>query len=91
MPIRQTRLRNLLKISQVTQVFVESFSSSFHDSFVTMASIQVPTTHKALVYDSPGSVSTKIEEIETPRPGAGEVLVNLTHSGVCHSDMGVMW
>lgn len=25
-----------------------------------------------------------------PEPGAGEVLINLTHSGVCHSDMGVM-
>lgn len=25
-----------------------------------------------------------------PEPGPGEVLVNLTHSGVCHSDMGIM-
>ncbi|OAP54896.1 hypothetical protein AYL99_10596 [Fonsecaea erecta] len=55
-----------------------------------MASVQVPARHKACVYDNPGSISTKIEEIETPKPGVGEVLVNLTHSGVCHSDMGVM-
>jgi len=55
-----------------------------------MGSVDVPTKHKALVYDNPGSISTKMEEIETPKPGVGEVLVNLTHSGVCHSDMGVM-
>lgn len=55
-----------------------------------MAAVQVPSRHKALVYDNPGSISTKLEEIDTPKPGSGEVLVNLTHSGVCHSDMGVM-
>ena len=73
-----------------------------------MASVEVPKKHKALVYDKPGSISTKIEEVDTPEPGVGEVLVNLqvsapplpksdlltspssTHSGVCHSDMGVM-
>ena len=55
-----------------------------------MATAEVPSRHKALVYDEPGKISTKIEEIETPKPGVGEVLVHLTHSGVCHSDMGVM-
>ncbi|CEL02070.1 Putative Alcohol dehydrogenase [Aspergillus calidoustus] len=28
--------------------------------------------------------------VETPEPGFGQVLINLTHSGVCHSDFGVM-
>jgi alcohol dehydrogenase, propanol-preferring len=37
----------------------------------------VPKTHKACVYDSPGTISTKVEEIETPEPGHGEVLVHL--------------
>jgi hypothetical protein len=46
--------------------------------------------YKAVVYDKPGTISTKIEELETPEPGPGDVLVRLTHSGVCHSDMGVM-
>ena len=55
-----------------------------------MGSVEVPSRHKALVYDEPGKISTKIEEIETPKPGVGEVLVHLTHTGVCHSDMGVM-
>jgi alcohol dehydrogenase, propanol-preferring len=46
-----------------------------------MAAVEVPSRHKALVYDNPGSISTKIEEVETPKPGVGEILVNLTHSG----------
>ncbi|KAK7217030.1 hypothetical protein V2G26_005033 [Clonostachys chloroleuca] len=50
----------------------------------------VPKQHKAIIYDNPGAVSTKVVDIDTPTPGPGEVLVNLTHSGVCHSDYGVM-
>lgn len=55
-----------------------------------MAEVQIPTHHKAVVYDKPGEISTKVETIETPKPGVGEVLINLTHSGVCHSDQAVM-
>ena len=55
-----------------------------------MSAPSVPSTHKAAVYDKPGSISTKITEIETPKPGPGEVLIKLSHSGVCHSDLGVM-
>ncbi|KAF9698210.1 hypothetical protein EKO04_003496 [Ascochyta lentis] len=55
-----------------------------------MGDTQIPKKHKAAVYDKPGSISPKIEELDVPEPGAGEVLINLTHSGVCHSDMGVM-
>ncbi|KAF2131043.1 alcohol dehydrogenase-like protein [Dothidotthia symphoricarpi CBS 119687] len=51
---------------------------------------EIPKKYKAAVYDKPGSISTKIEELDMPEPGPGEVLINLTHSGVCHSDMGVM-
>ncbi|KAH6986622.1 alcohol dehydrogenase II [Ilyonectria destructans] len=50
----------------------------------------VPKQHKAVIYDKPGSISTKIVTIETPKPGPGEVLINLTHSGVCHSDHAIM-
>jgi len=56
----------------------------------TAKTFDIPKTYKACVYDKPGTISTKIEELETPEPGPGEVLVRLTHSGVCHSDMGVM-
>ncbi|PVH99256.1 GroES-like protein [Periconia macrospinosa] len=55
-----------------------------------MASVEIPKRYKAVVYDKPGTISTKIEELDTPEPGPGEVLINLTHSGVCHSDFGVM-
>jgi propanol-preferring alcohol dehydrogenase len=50
----------------------------------------IPKKHKAAIYDKPGTLSTKVVEVDTPEPGAGEVLVRLTHSGVCHSDYSVM-
>lgn len=42
-----------------------------------MAALEIPKKQKAAVYDQPGTVSTKIEEIDVPEPGAGEVLINL--------------
>jgi hypothetical protein len=56
---------------------------------IDMAS-ELPKKYKAAIYDKPGSISTKIVDLDMPEPGAGEILVNLTHSGVCHSDMGIM-
>lgn len=50
----------------------------------------IPKKYKACIYDKPGEVSTRVVELDTPEPGPGEVLVNLTHSGVCHSDFGIM-
>ncbi|KAL8768115.1 MAG: hypothetical protein Q9209_005578 [Squamulea sp. 1 TL-2023] len=55
-----------------------------------MATVDIPKQYKAAVYDAPGNLSTKVETLDTPEPGPGEVLVNLTHSGVCHSDLGIM-
>ncbi|OAA58776.1 Alcohol dehydrogenase superfamily, zinc-type [Cordyceps fumosorosea ARSEF 2679] len=52
--------------------------------------MEIPATYKAAVYDEPGTISTKIVELPTPEPGEGQVLIKLTHSGVCHSDLGVM-
>ncbi|QDS73799.1 hypothetical protein FKW77_005879 [Venturia effusa] len=51
---------------------------------------ELPKTYKAVVYDKPGEVSTEIRDLDMPEPGAGEILVKLSHSGVCHSDFGVM-
>ncbi|PWY69536.1 GroES-like protein [Aspergillus heteromorphus CBS 117.55] len=51
---------------------------------------QIPAKQKAAIYDRPGTVSTKVVEVDVPEPGPGEVLINLTHSGVCHSDYGIM-
>ncbi|KAF3481771.1 alcohol dehydrogenase [Arthroderma uncinatum] len=56
----------------------------------TMTSPEIPAQAKAMVYDKPGSVSTKLTMVDVPEPGTGQVLVNLTHSGVCHSDLSVM-
>lgn len=54
------------------------------------SSVSIPQKQKAAIYDQPGKISTKVVEIDVPEPGAGEILINLTHSGVCHSDMAVM-
>jgi len=51
---------------------------------------ELPSTYKACVYDEPGKISTKVVDLDMPEPGPGEVLINLTHSGVCHSDLGIM-
>ncbi|KAI1426764.1 alcohol dehydrogenase-like protein [Xylaria sp. FL1777] len=56
----------------------------------TDAAPGVPKTHKACVYDQPGSCSIAIRDVPTPEPGPNEVLVKLTHSGICHSDYGIM-
>ncbi|KAF2666804.1 putative alcohol dehydrogenase [Microthyrium microscopicum] len=51
---------------------------------------EIPKKYKAAVYDEPGKISTKVVELDMPEPGHGQVLINLTASGVCHSDLGVM-
>lgn len=91
---------------------------SVGDSNGSTAVPEIPAKQKAAIYDQPGTVSTKVVEIDVPEPGVGEVLINLyvlplapigwtdtaypvecihrtngycsTHSGVCHSDLGVM-
>jgi propanol-preferring alcohol dehydrogenase len=37
----------------------------------------VPETHRAAVYDQPGKLSIKVKDIPTPKPGKGEVLIQL--------------
>jgi hypothetical protein len=39
--------------------------------------VDLPKQYKACVYDSPGSVSTKVEMLDMPEPGNEEVLINL--------------
>ena len=56
---------------------VQNLESKANITQTKMASVEVPKKHKAAVYDKPGSISTKVEEIDTPEPGVGEVLVNL--------------
>jgi propanol-preferring alcohol dehydrogenase len=43
----------------------------------TEKTFEIPKKYKAIVYDKPGSISTKIEELETPEPGPGDVLIRL--------------
>jgi propanol-preferring alcohol dehydrogenase len=50
----------------------------------------IPDHHRAIIYDNPGHNSAAITTIPTPRPSPGEILVKITHSGVCSSDHGLM-
>lgn len=42
-----------------------------------MAAPEIPKKQKACVYDKPGTVSTKVVELDVPEPGPGQVLINL--------------
>ncbi|MCJ1311093.1 hypothetical protein MMC25_004763 [Agyrium rufum] len=55
-----------------------------------MGEPNIPSEHKACIYASPGKNAISIKQVPTPKPGPGQVLINLTHSGVCFSDMAVM-
>ncbi|KAF3390115.1 Alcohol dehydrogenase 2 [Talaromyces pinophilus] len=45
--------------------------------------------NKAAVYTLPGTATISIEELPVPDPEQGQILVKLSHSGVCHSDLAV--
>ena len=45
-----------------------------------MAAVDVPKQYKAAVYDRPGILSTRVETLDMPDPGAGEVLIHLYES-----------
>jgi propanol-preferring alcohol dehydrogenase len=39
--------------------------------------VELPKTYKAAIYDNPGTISTKVVDLDMPEPGPGEVLINL--------------
>lgn len=43
----------------------------------TEQTFDIPKRYKAMVYDKPGTISTKLEELDTPEPAAGDVLVRM--------------
>lgn len=44
---------------------------------------------RAVIWDGPGTPMT-VEEVPVPRPGAGEALVRVAATGVCHTDLHVI-
>eukprot|EP00026_Physarum_polycephalum_P012541 Phypoly_transcript_12862.p1 GENE.Phypoly_transcript_12862~~Phypoly_transcript_12862.p1 ORF type:complete len:361 (-),score=48.66 Phypoly_transcript_12862:11-1093(-) len=50
----------------------------------------IPKMAKAAVYSKIGELKIDIKEVPVPIPGPGEVLVKISHSGICHSDLHVM-
>jgi 2-desacetyl-2-hydroxyethyl bacteriochlorophyllide A dehydrogenase len=49
---------------------------------------ELPEVMLAAVYRAPGEIS--VEEVPVPRPGPGEVVVEVGHCGVCGSDIHLM-
>jgi propanol-preferring alcohol dehydrogenase len=43
----------------------------------TPKSFDIPAKYKAAIYDKPGTISTKVVELDTPEPGPGDVLIRL--------------
>lgn len=37
----------------------------------------LPSKYKAVIYDQPGKISTKVVELDMPEPAAGDVLIKL--------------
>jgi hypothetical protein len=89
-----TSTRQVIKAGVTAASLILTLSDSTHLQHRIMSPpadlTNIPKKHKAAVYDKPGTLSIKVTEIDTPEPAQGEVLVRLTHSGVCHSDYGVM-
>ncbi|WP_239519521.1 zinc-binding dehydrogenase [Arcanobacterium phocisimile] len=52
-------------------------------------SVQIPATMRAAVLRDP-ALGLQVEEIKTPHPRDGEVLVKVTACGLCHSDLHVI-
>ena len=53
------------------------------------SSLDIPPTMQAAVLREPGA-GLVVEELRTPRPKAGEVLLRVTACGLCHSDLHVI-
>lgn len=57
-----------------------------------MAALEIPKKQKAVIYDEPGSVSTKVVELDVPEPSTGEVLINLYADNSSHKySPGYFW
>lgn len=56
--------------------YIDRFQT-FKSTFEAMAEVELPKQYKACVYDAPGKVSTKVEMLDMPEPGPGELLINL--------------
>jgi propanol-preferring alcohol dehydrogenase len=55
-----------------------------------MTQFVVPKRAKAIIYSNPGTTATEIIDVDVPEPQAGEILINITHSGVCHTDYSLI-
>ncbi|RMZ68345.1 alcohol dehydrogenase 2 [Pyrenophora seminiperda CCB06] len=54
-----------------------------------MSNYHIPKWAKAIVPKGCGSMETEIIDVDVPEPGPGEILVRITHSGVCHTDLSL--
>jgi propanol-preferring alcohol dehydrogenase len=56
------------------------------------SSDDMPQMQKAIVISQSGpSPIVDIQEIPVPSPGIDDVLIRLTHTGVCHGDVSLIY
>jgi propanol-preferring alcohol dehydrogenase len=52
----------------------------------------IPNVQRAITVKSPGpAASVEIKTIPVPEPGINDVLIRLSHTGVCHGDISLMY
>jgi hypothetical protein len=44
---------------------------------IRRGAMDIPSVQESIIYDEPGTLSTKVVEQSVPEPGAGEVLIRL--------------
>jgi len=66
----------------------DTLQSVTQSAIATMTSATLPKTYKAAVFEK-ANTPLVIKDVELKMPEAGQVLVKVLASGVCHSDAGV--
>ena len=69
---------------------IGSSSSSITNGSGPNTQFTVPKQAKAIIYSNPGTTATEIIDVDVPSAEAGEVLIQITHSGVCHTDYSLI-
>ena len=69
-------LGSLFKSTRYLSIRHHHHCNAVPDKIDNMAE-ELPAKYKAVIYDQPGKMSTKVVELDMPEPAAGDVLIRL--------------